>query len=180
MPKRRLVHSWVTRAATMAGAVPRGEAAGLESNILVYMDNRDKWTPSEFAASYAEVIEGLGEITMKGSCHCKAVTFEAKSRHPWASWRCYCSICRKTTGGGGFSINLSSDLPSEVRFMWLDGAAAVGVLSCCLADGNKQPSSARQWLLRCSMPCHLIQLRCGATLGHNWCAYVPPSLHCLT
>jgi hypothetical protein len=35
------------------------------------------------------------------------VRFELESAHPYPFNLCYCSICRKTSGGGGFAINLS-------------------------------------------------------------------------
>ena len=44
---------------------------------------------------------------LEGSCHCGAVRFSLESAHPYPFNLCYCSICRKTTGGGGFAINLS-------------------------------------------------------------------------
>jgi hypothetical protein len=46
-------------------------------------------------------------VLLKGSCHCGAVRFEVESPHPYPFNLCYCSICRKTAGGGGFAINLS-------------------------------------------------------------------------
>lgn len=51
-------------------------------------------------------------MKLKGSCHCQAVTFEVNSKefHPYQ--QCFCSICRKTQGGGGFAINLSADAKS--------------------------------------------------------------------
>lgn len=51
-------------------------------------------------------------MLLKGSCHCKAVRFEMQSRHPYPFNRCYCSICRKTAGGGGYAINLGGDSAS--------------------------------------------------------------------
>lgn len=45
-------------------------------------------------------------MKLKGSCHCKAVTFELVSFTPYPFMRCYCSICRKTAGGGGYAINI--------------------------------------------------------------------------
>ncbi len=45
---------------------------------------------------------------LSGSCHCKAVTFTVNSPHPVPYMRCYCSICRKTGGGGGYAINLGA------------------------------------------------------------------------
>lgn len=46
-------------------------------------------------------------MNLKGSCHCQAVRFSLESPHPYPFNLCYCSICRKTAGGGGFAINLS-------------------------------------------------------------------------
>jgi hypothetical protein len=46
---------------------------------------------------------------LSGSCHCGAVRFSVFSRAAVPFMRCYCSICRKTAGGGGYAINLSGD-----------------------------------------------------------------------
>ena len=46
-------------------------------------------------------------MQLDGSCHCSAVRFTLMSPHPYPFNLCYCSICRKTSGGGGFAINLS-------------------------------------------------------------------------
>jgi hypothetical protein len=51
-------------------------------------------------------------MLLKGSCHCGAVRFSLRSRHPYPYQRCYCSICRKTQGGGGYAINLGGDYAS--------------------------------------------------------------------
>lgn len=48
-------------------------------------------------------------MQLSGSCHCGGVRFWLKSRHPYPFNLCYCSICRKTAGGGGYAINLSGD-----------------------------------------------------------------------
>jgi hypothetical protein len=45
-------------------------------------------------------------MQLKGSCHCGSVKFTVKSSHPYPYNLCYCSICRKTAGGGGYAINL--------------------------------------------------------------------------
>ncbi|WP_432698366.1 GFA family protein [Marinobacterium sp. YM272] len=47
-------------------------------------------------------------MLLKGSCHCGAVHFSVESPHPYPYNLCYCSICRKTAGGGGFAINLGA------------------------------------------------------------------------
>jgi len=48
-------------------------------------------------------------MQLEGSCHCGAVRFRLRSAHPYPYQRCYCSICRKTQGGGGYAINLGGD-----------------------------------------------------------------------
>ncbi len=45
-------------------------------------------------------------ITLNGSCRCGAVRFSCESHTPQPYQRCYCTICRKTAGGGGYAINL--------------------------------------------------------------------------
>ena len=45
-------------------------------------------------------------MLLKGSCHCRAVTFSLRSETPHPYMWCYCSICRKTAGGGGYAINI--------------------------------------------------------------------------
>ena len=48
-------------------------------------------------------------MLLKGSCHCGSVRFEVFAPHPYPFLLCYCSICRKTAGGGGYAINLGAD-----------------------------------------------------------------------
>lgn len=48
-------------------------------------------------------------MLLKGSCHCRAVRFSVRSHHPYPFMRCYCSICRKTAGAGGYAINIAGD-----------------------------------------------------------------------
>jgi hypothetical protein len=45
-------------------------------------------------------------LELNGSCYCGAIRFEAVSHTPYPFMRCYCSICRKTAGGGGYAINI--------------------------------------------------------------------------
>lgn len=45
-------------------------------------------------------------MKLKGSCHCGAVKFEVESKTPQPFMHCYCTICRKTQGGGGYTINI--------------------------------------------------------------------------
>jgi len=60
---------------------------------------------------------------LKGSCHCGAVHFSVFSRAAVPYLRCYCSICRKTAGGGGYAINLSGEMAS----LKVDGEAHLSV-----------------------------------------------------
>ncbi len=48
-------------------------------------------------------------MQLEGSCHCGCVSFTVYSSHPYPYNLCYCSICRKTAGGGGYSINLGGE-----------------------------------------------------------------------
>ncbi len=53
-------------------------------------------------------------MKLEGSCHCGAVRFSCRSHAPYPFMHCYCSICRKTAGGGGFAINLHAEADSLV------------------------------------------------------------------
>jgi len=48
-------------------------------------------------------------MRLSGGCSCGAVRFSVESHTPYPYQLCYCSICRKTAGGGGFAINLAAD-----------------------------------------------------------------------
>ncbi|MBM3503412.1 MAG: GFA family protein [Alphaproteobacteria bacterium] len=55
-------------------------------------------------------------MKLTGSCHCGRVRFSVESHAPHPFMRCYCGICRKTAGSGGYGINLSGDSATlEVR-----------------------------------------------------------------
>ncbi len=51
-------------------------------------------------------------MQLAGSCQCRAVRFGLRSRHAVPYQRCYCTLCRKTQGGGGYAVNLSGDSAS--------------------------------------------------------------------
>lgn len=48
-------------------------------------------------------------MLLEGSCHCKAITFSVQSANPVPFNLCYCDVCRKTAGSGGFAINLGAE-----------------------------------------------------------------------
>lgn len=79
---------------------------------------------------------------LKGSCHCRSVRFELDSKHPYPFNLCYCSICRKTAGGGGFAINLSGDF----RSMRVEGNEHVRVFQARIRqdDGTLEQSPAKR------------------------------------
>jgi hypothetical protein len=45
-------------------------------------------------------------MRLKGTCRCGAISFSVDSHTPYPYQRCYCSICRKSAGGGGYAINI--------------------------------------------------------------------------
>ena len=69
-------------------------------------------------------------MRLEGSCHCKAVRFAVESPHPYPFNLCYCSICRKTAGGGGYAINLSGIAES----LQVSGHEAIGVYNARIED----------------------------------------------
>jgi hypothetical protein len=72
---------------------------------------------------------------LEGSCHCRAVTFKVTSHTSYPYMRCYCSICRKTDGGGGYAINLMGEAASlEVK-----GREHLAVYQAVI-DGERSPA----------------------------------------
>lgn len=45
-------------------------------------------------------------MRLEGSCKCGEVRFAIASHTPQPYQLCYCTICRKTAGGGGYAINI--------------------------------------------------------------------------
>ncbi len=81
---------------------------------------------------------------LKGSCRCGAVRFSVKSHTPVPYQLCYCSICRKQQGGGGYAINLGADAAT----LKVEGEANLGLFcaqieddehaSCTLSSGERR------------------------------------------
>jgi hypothetical protein len=69
-------------------------------------------------------------LLLEGSCRCEAVRFTVGSHSPYPYQLCYCSICRKTAGGGGFAINIMGDM----RTLHVKGRKAIGVYRASIAD----------------------------------------------
>ncbi len=69
-------------------------------------------------------------MTLKGSCRCGSVKFTVASHTPAPYQLCYCSICRKQQGGGGFAINLGA----LNETMWVTGKNRIGVYRAEIED----------------------------------------------
>jgi len=86
-------------------------------------------------------------LMLEGSCRCGQVRFSVKSHAPVPYLRCYCSICRKTAGGGGYAINLHADM----RTLKVEGETAV--FHAAIKDGAgdcKQSSAQRSFCASCA------------------------------
>ncbi len=89
-------------------------------------------------------------VTLRGSCRCGAVRFSCESHTPQPYQRCYCSICRKTAGGGGYAINLGG-LARTLRVEDPDGAIRIFRARIRQDDGSCELSTAeRNFCSRCA------------------------------
>lgn len=77
---------------------------------------------------------------LEGSCHCRAVTFSLESHESAPYQCCYCSICRKTQGGGGYLINLGGDATT----LRVEGREHVRVYQAMREREGKQVPSAHE------------------------------------
>lgn len=92
-------------------------------------------------------------MQLEGSCHCGGVRFRLRSAHPYPFNLCYCSICRKTAGGGGFAINLGGDYAS----LDIEGEENLSIYQALIKDektGKREKSPARRHFCK----------RCGSAL----------------
>jgi hypothetical protein len=105
-------------------------------------------------------------MRLKGSCHCGAVKFTVNSTTPYPYMRCYCSICRKTAGGGGYAINIMG----ETRSFKLKGEKNVAVYRARIDAGKgkrRKLSGARRHFCK----------KCGSALwawDPEWKEWVYP------
>ncbi|WP_016855377.1 GFA family protein [Halomonas smyrnensis] len=82
-------------------------------------------------------------MQLEGSCHCGAIRFRVQAPHPYPFNRCYCSICRKTAGGGGYAINLGA----LAETLEVEGAEHETVYHAVI-DGEQSPGE-RHFCSRC-------------------------------
>lgn len=81
-------------------------------------------------------------MKLEGSCHCGVVRFHVDAPHPYPFNLCYCSICRKTGGGGGYAINLGASFDS----LKVEGAEHLRTYRAKLpkGDGGHEESPAQR------------------------------------
>lgn len=83
---------------------------------------------------------------LEGSCHCGAVHFSVESATPYPYQRCYCSICRKTQGGGGYAVNIGGDAGS----LQVSGRESISIYHARMrqADGSVEISTGERHFCR--------------------------------
>ena len=103
---------------------------------------------------------------LEGSCHCGKIRFSVESAEPVPFMRCYCAICRKTAGAGGYAINLGA----ATQGMKVTGKRDLRIYRARRPDENGKGthlSSARRYF--CA--------RCGSALwvwDPTWPDFVHP------
>ena len=84
---------------------------------------------------------------LEGSCRCGGVHFSCATRTPYPFMRCYCSLCRKTNGGGGYAVAIMADAAS----LRVEGDEHIGIFRAEI-DGKETPGG-RRFCRQCG--CHL-------------------------
>ena len=88
-------------------------------------------------------------MRLEGSCRCGAVKFSFDSHTPYPYQRCYCSICRKSAGGGGYAINIMGD----ARTLVVTGRKPLRIYRAEISDGEgncEVSSGERHFCSRCA------------------------------
>ena len=105
-------------------------------------------------------------MQLEGSCHCQKVSFRVNAPHPYPFNQCYCSICRKTGGGGGYAINIGGEAAS----LEVSGRRHVAVYHARI-DGADSPAERHFCRL-----CGSAFVGFGIRAGRTWCIRLhPPS-----
>jgi hypothetical protein len=86
---------------------------------------------------------------LEGSCHCGSIKFSLEADSPVPFMRCYCSICRKTAGAGGYAINLGG----LTHTMKVKGKRHLRIYRAKLPDkdgkGRHKSSGRRYFCVKC-------------------------------
>ena len=88
-------------------------------------------------------------MKLEGACRCGAVKFSLESHTPYPYQLCYCSICRKTAGGGGFASNIMG----TARSLKVTGKKTLRIYHAEICDdaGHCETSSGeRHFCARCA------------------------------
>lgn len=85
-------------------------------------------------------------MQLDGSCHCGAVRFHCESPHPVPYQRCYCSICRKTAGSGGYAINIMGQMDT----LRIEGEENITVFRARMEDDLSR--GERRFCKKCGSP----------------------------
>lgn len=102
-------------------------------------------------------------LLLRGSCHCGAVKFRVRSHTPVPYMRCYCSVCAKTAGSGGYAINIMGEAGS----LEVEGKRFLSVYRARLSKRATKRSEGRRHFCR----------RCGSALwlrDPRWPQWVYP------
>ena len=75
-------------------------------------------------------VNGNGDAASKDRAGVRPSGIRSTSHTPYPYQLCYCSICRKTAGGGGFAINIMGD----VRTLKVKGRRSVGIYRATICD----------------------------------------------
>ncbi len=88
-------------------------------------------------------------MQLEGSCHCGKVRFSVEADEPVPYMHCYCSICRKTAGTGGYAVNLGAH-KSTLR---VEGSEHLGVYRALIRENAetepKQSQGERSFCREC-------------------------------
>jgi hypothetical protein len=90
------------------------------------------------SGSFANRKEDAMPMLMTGSCRCGAVRFEVESHTPVPYQLCYCSICRKQQGGGGYAINLAAIAGT----LNVEGESHLGLYRAAINEGRRAHTSS--------------------------------------
>lgn len=110
-------------------------------------------------------------MKLEGSCHCGHVHFSLESAHPYPYNHCYCSICRKTAGGGGYAINLGGEFAS----LQITGEEHIRCYQAMIENpetGESEQSPARRHFAENVAALYGY----GTRAGQSWCIRLLPPL----
>lgn len=84
-------------------------------------------------------------MLIQGSCHCGLVHYEVDSQTLYPFNYCYCSICRKTAGGGGYAINIMGNAST----LKIKGKEHISIYNAVKEDGELS-SANRHFCNKCA------------------------------